>query len=28
MFSFGVFGLAGAVLLHRYIPVFVQHQKR
>jgi MFS family permease len=28
MFSFGVFGLVGAFLLHRYIPEFVQHQKR
>jgi len=28
MIGFGVLGLAGAALLHRYIPVFVQHQKR
>lgn len=28
MFSFGAFGLVGAFLLHRYIPEFVQHQKR
>lgn len=26
--GFGVFGLVGAALLHRYIPEFVQHQKR
>ena len=28
LIGFGVFGLAGAFLLHRYIPEFVQHQKR
>jgi MFS family permease len=28
MIGFGVLGLAGAALLHRYIPEFVQHQKR
>jgi MFS family permease len=28
LIGFGFLGLAGAVMLHRYIPEFVQHQKR
>ena len=28
LIGFGFLGLAGAVLLHRFIPEFVQHQKR
>jgi hypothetical protein len=28
LIGFGFLGLAGAVLLHRFIPEFVQHKKQ